>query len=126
MAFYKGTLTPLIGIGACVSVQFGAFHEARRRLETWNKKYNPGRSELTYAQYYLAGATAGVANSKFPLGRRGDGIGRGLMKVWNGSGALEPDRACAHPAANAATRGSGAVQRAIGLHPQADLTRRGG
>ncbi|KAG9537783.1 hypothetical protein KCU84_g24423, partial [Aureobasidium melanogenum] len=25
-AFYKGTLTPLIGIGACVSVQFGAFH----------------------------------------------------------------------------------------------------
>ncbi|KAG5916189.1 hypothetical protein E4U42_007782, partial [Claviceps africana] len=30
LAFYKGTLTPLLGIGACVSVQFGAFHAARR------------------------------------------------------------------------------------------------
>ena len=30
LAFYKGTLTPLIGIGACVSVQFGAFNYARR------------------------------------------------------------------------------------------------
>ncbi|KAJ5541844.1 hypothetical protein N7494_006920 [Penicillium frequentans] len=37
-AFYKGTLTPLIGIGACVSVQFGAFHQARRKLEELNQK----------------------------------------------------------------------------------------
>ncbi|KHO01017.1 mitochondrial carrier protein (Ymc1) [Metarhizium album ARSEF 1941] len=32
LAFYKGTLTPLLGIGACVSIQFGAFHAARRWL----------------------------------------------------------------------------------------------
>ncbi|KAF8458226.1 mitochondrial carrier domain-containing protein [Kalaharituber pfeilii] len=63
LAFYKGTLTPLIGIGACVSVQFGAFHEARRRLAGWNKEYRPQRKELTLGQYYLAGATAGVANT---------------------------------------------------------------
>ncbi|KAL1968935.1 hypothetical protein VTN77DRAFT_1296 [Rasamsonia byssochlamydoides] len=63
LAFYKGTLTPLIGIGACVSVQFGAFHEARRRFEEINAKKNPGIHGLTYTQYYLAGAFAGITNS---------------------------------------------------------------
>ncbi|CAG8950918.1 hypothetical protein HYFRA_00003135 [Hymenoscyphus fraxineus] len=63
LAFYKGTLTPLIGIGACVSVQFGAFHEARRRFEARNKALNPLKPDLSYAQYYGAGAFAGIANS---------------------------------------------------------------
>ncbi|CAK97477.1 carrier protein YMC1, mitochondrial [Aspergillus awamori] len=61
-AFYKGTLTPLIGIGACVSVQFGAFHEARRRLEKLNKK-KYADSTLSYTQYYMAGSFAGLTNS---------------------------------------------------------------
>ncbi|KOS37713.1 hypothetical protein ACN38_g11475 [Penicillium nordicum] len=61
-AFYKGTLTPLIGIGACVSVQFGAYHEARRRLEDMNKK-KYADSALSYTQYYLAGSFAGITNS---------------------------------------------------------------
>ncbi|KAG4437011.1 mitochondrial carrier domain-containing protein [Leptodontidium sp. 2 PMI_412] len=63
LAFYKGTLTPLIGIGACVSVQFGAFHEARRRIEAYNTSKNPLSPGLSYGQYYCAGAFAGVANS---------------------------------------------------------------
>jgi len=63
LAFYKGTLTPLIGIGACVSVQFGAFHEARRRLEAYNTSKNPSNPGLSYPQYYAAGAFAGLANS---------------------------------------------------------------
>ncbi|KAL8376759.1 hypothetical protein RB595_007738 [Gaeumannomyces hyphopodioides] len=61
LAFYKGTLTPLLGIGACVSVQFGAFHQARRWFEARN-----GAGDgvpLGYGQYYAAGAFAGVANS---------------------------------------------------------------
>ncbi|GAQ11144.1 carrier protein YMC1, mitochondrial [Aspergillus lentulus] len=62
LAFYKGTLTPLIGIGACVSVQFGAFHEARRRLEELNKKKYADPT-LSYGQYYLAGSFAGLTNS---------------------------------------------------------------
>ena len=63
-AFYKGTLTPLIGIGACVSVQFGAFHQARRQFEEYNLSKNPlGGGGLSYGQYYLSGAFAGVANS---------------------------------------------------------------
>jgi solute carrier family 25 carnitine/acylcarnitine transporter 20/29 len=61
-AFYKGTLTPLLGIGACVSVQFGAFHAARR----WFEERNAATSkplQLGYGQYYAAGAFAGLANS---------------------------------------------------------------
>ena len=44
-------------------MQFGAFHEARRRFEEINATkdhLNPG---LSYSQYYLAGAFAGVTNS---------------------------------------------------------------
>jgi solute carrier family 25 (mitochondrial carnitine/acylcarnitine transporter), member 20/29 len=64
LAFYKGTLTPLLGIGACVSVQFGAFHQARRWFESSNAAKHPlGASSLSYGQYYLAGAFAGVSNS---------------------------------------------------------------
>lgn len=65
LAFYKGTLTPLIGIGACVSVQFGAFHWARRRFEEANL-HSRGKDQpvtLTYGQYYAAGAFAGLTNS---------------------------------------------------------------
>jgi len=62
LAFYKGTLTPLIGIGACVSVQFGAFHEARRWFEARNTSAG-GTAGLTYPQFALAGAFAGVTNS---------------------------------------------------------------
>ncbi|KAH7325014.1 mitochondrial carrier domain-containing protein [Stachybotrys elegans] len=60
LAFYKGTLTPLIGIGACVSIQFGAFHSARRWFEARNGAASPG---LSYGQYFAAGSFAGVANS---------------------------------------------------------------
>ncbi|TID13958.1 mitochondrial carrier [Venturia nashicola] len=64
LAFYKGTLTPLIGIGACVSVQFGGFQFARRTLEQRNLDRNPnGPATLSYGQYYLAGAFAGISNT---------------------------------------------------------------
>ncbi|CAN8105035.1 unnamed protein product [Discula destructiva] len=61
LAFYKGTLTPLLGIGACVSVQFGGFHAARRFFEERNGA--GANVPLSYGQYYAAGAFAGVANS---------------------------------------------------------------
>ncbi|KAK1753101.1 carrier protein YMC1, mitochondrial [Echria macrotheca] len=60
LAFYKGTLTPLLGIGACVSIQFGAFHSARRYLEDRKSSSSP---QLSYTEYYAAGAFAGIANS---------------------------------------------------------------
>ena len=62
LAFYKGTLTPLIGIGACVSVQFGGFHYARRAFEKRNLE-KTGNAQLSYGQYYASGAFAGVANT---------------------------------------------------------------
>ncbi|CAN9122127.1 unnamed protein product [Alternaria alternata] len=62
LAFYKGTLTPLIGIGACVSVQFGGFHYARRAFEASNEA-KTGKGQLSYSQYYAAGAFAGIANT---------------------------------------------------------------
>jgi solute carrier family 25 carnitine/acylcarnitine transporter 20/29 len=45
-----------------VSVQFGAFHYARRQFEqaNLNKYSNP---ELSYGQYYAAGAFAGITNT---------------------------------------------------------------
>lgn len=58
-AFYKGASAPLIGIGGCVSIQFYAFHEAKRAI---SEKLNGGLP-LTFGQYYLAGAAAGVANT---------------------------------------------------------------
>lgn len=60
-AFYKGTLAPLFGVGACVSVQFYAFHEARRQL--LDKFSEPGQKDLTLKQFYLAGAFAGIVNT---------------------------------------------------------------
>ncbi|KAI1809114.1 mitochondrial carrier domain-containing protein [Poronia punctata] len=63
LAFYKGTLTPLLGIGACVSIQFGAFGYAKRHFETANALAGKKGSELSYGQYYASGAFAGVANS---------------------------------------------------------------
>ncbi|KAH9255016.1 hypothetical protein BASA81_006961 [Batrachochytrium salamandrivorans] len=37
LGFYKGTLTPLVGIGACVSIQFGALEAMKRLLAGSNK-----------------------------------------------------------------------------------------
>ncbi|KAK9239896.1 mitochondrial carrier domain-containing protein [Lipomyces kononenkoae] len=62
LAFYKGTLTPLVGVGACVSVQFGVFEGMKRFFLRQNA--STGNSEgLTYTQYYVAGSMAGLANS---------------------------------------------------------------
>jgi solute carrier family 25 carnitine/acylcarnitine transporter 20/29 len=63
LAFYKGTLTPLIGIGACVSVQFGAFGFAKRYFENKNSSLTTLNPGLSYSQYYASGAFAGIANS---------------------------------------------------------------
>ncbi|KAF2166182.1 hypothetical protein M409DRAFT_55051 [Zasmidium cellare ATCC 36951] len=70
-AFYKGTLTPLIGIGACVSVQFAGFNYAKRAFEAQNAaklhksvdQLDKEPQPLSYGQYYAAGAFAGLANT---------------------------------------------------------------
>lgn len=59
LAFYKGTLTPLLGIGACVSIQFAALESAKRYFRGNNA---PGQ-ELSLPELCAAGAFAGVANT---------------------------------------------------------------
>ncbi|KAH3903098.1 organic acid transporter SCDLUD_000710 [Saccharomycodes ludwigii] len=61
LAFYKGTLTPLLGIGVCVSVQFGANEAMKRLFHKLNRdKIN---SHLTLWQYYCCGTVGGVSNA---------------------------------------------------------------
>ncbi|KAK6205403.1 mitochondrial carrier protein [Scheffersomyces amazonensis] len=59
LAFYKGTLPPLFGVGVCVSLQFYGFHEARRQLLT----YNNTKDLNLWPQTYIAGAVAGIVNT---------------------------------------------------------------
>lgn len=47
-----------------MSIQFGAFHYVRKSLEDFNaRNHGLNHSNLSLGQYYLAGGTAGVANS---------------------------------------------------------------
>ncbi|KAJ3086245.1 Mitochondrial carrier protein ymc2 [Quaeritorhiza haematococci] len=62
--FYKGTLTPLIGIGACVSIQFGALEYMKRIFVEKNKAASsPTPTQLSIPQLFVAGAVSGTANS---------------------------------------------------------------
>ncbi|KIM31398.1 hypothetical protein M408DRAFT_258752 [Serendipita vermifera MAFF 305830] len=66
LAFYKGTLTPLLGVGACVSIQFGALEYMKRVFTTQNLKARKGGLDgktLDPFQLLVAGASAGIANS---------------------------------------------------------------
>lgn len=59
LAFYKGTLAPLFGVGVCVSLQFYGFHEAKRQLL---KLLDLTQLNL-WPQTYIAGACAGIVNT---------------------------------------------------------------
>ncbi|KAL3896023.1 MAG: hypothetical protein SGCHY_004341 [Lobulomycetales sp.] len=54
--FYRGTLAPLVGVGACVSLQFAGLQNAKEFFKT------PG-NPLTPMQFFLAGAFGGLVNS---------------------------------------------------------------
>lgn len=60
LAFYKGTLAPLIGVGACVSCQFGV-NEAMKRYFLRVNGYKD--QHLSLLQYYTCGFVSGSANA---------------------------------------------------------------
>lgn len=60
LAFYKGTLTPLVGVGACVSIQFGVNEAMKRFFHSLNSQ---PQATLGLSQYYACGVVSGVANS---------------------------------------------------------------
>ncbi|EUC58747.1 carrier Ymc1 protein [Rhizoctonia solani AG-3 Rhs1AP] len=66
LSFYKGTLTPLLGIGLCVSIQFAALEGVKRAFADVNRKSGYGGPDGTVlggGQLVVAGAAAGLANS---------------------------------------------------------------
>ncbi|KAJ1985105.1 Mitochondrial carrier protein ymc2 [Dimargaris cristalligena] len=60
--FYKGTTTPLVGVGLCVSIQFLVLEHMKRTFAQHNAA-STTPAPLSLTQLYVAGATAGVANS---------------------------------------------------------------
>lgn len=59
LAFYKGTLAPLFGVGACVSLQFYGFHETKRQILSRQHKSELG----LWPETYVCGAVAGIVNT---------------------------------------------------------------
>jgi len=71
LALYKGTLTPLLGIGVCVSIQFGVLEQMKRFFKDMNERKHTTDSvvsgSLSKTQFFASGATAMWVNS-FVLG----------------------------------------------------------
>eukprot|EP01137_Pigoraptor_chileana_P009048 Opistho-2@56722 len=61
-ALFKGTLPPLVGIGACVSIQFATVEAVKRYFQDGDKTRRLGYDEL-----YVCGAAAGIANSAIAI-----------------------------------------------------------
>ena len=58
-------MTPLLGIGLCVSIQFGALEWSKRLFAAQNARSGrggPGGATLSSGQLFLAGSFAGLAN----------------------------------------------------------------
>ncbi|POW03805.1 hypothetical protein PSTT_10832, partial [Puccinia striiformis] len=47
LGFYKGTSLPLIGIGACVSIQFGCLEASKRAFNQWQWSSTESRSAIS-------------------------------------------------------------------------------
>jgi len=65
LAFYKGTVSPLLGIGACVSIQFGVLEYTKRYFTAYNARTGQDASQsagLSSSQLLIAGALAGLSN----------------------------------------------------------------
>ncbi|KAI0066002.1 mitochondrial carrier [Artomyces pyxidatus] len=65
LAFYKGTLTPLLGIGVCVSIQFGVLEYTKRHFAAQNTRKGHGGPDgklLSSGQLITAGVLAGLGN----------------------------------------------------------------
>mmetsp|Transcript_32556 Transcript_32556/g.56331 ORF Transcript_32556/g.56331 Transcript_32556/m.56331 type:complete len:294 (+) Transcript_32556:285-1166(+) len=58
LSFWKGSIPPLVGVGACVSIQFGVLGIVKKKLKDYN-----GGAELSLKQVALSGSIAGMANA---------------------------------------------------------------
>jgi solute carrier family 25 carnitine/acylcarnitine transporter 20/29 len=62
LGFYRGTLSPLIGITFCVSIQFGSNELAKKYVRKKNKK-ELGRDELDSFDFIRCGVFSGICTS---------------------------------------------------------------
>ncbi|KAL4943229.1 hypothetical protein BDV06DRAFT_211262 [Aspergillus oleicola] len=63
LAFYKGTLPPLLGVGACISIVYSTFHTISESIKSSTSNDPSSLTSLSPAQTFLAGGLAGLANS---------------------------------------------------------------
>ena len=69
MIINLGALSPLAGIAACVSLQFGGNEAAKRVILRYNKKKESNsedkkdNEELTPRQFVICGSAAGILNT---------------------------------------------------------------
>ncbi|BAO40112.1 carrier protein YMC1 [Kluyveromyces marxianus] len=61
--FYKGTMAPLVGVGACVSCQFGVNEAMKRMFKDINRSRGRFENSLSLGQYYTCGFVSGSANA---------------------------------------------------------------
>ncbi|KAL4794764.1 mitochondrial carrier domain-containing protein [Aspergillus venezuelensis] len=62
LAFYKGTLPPLLGVGACISIVYSTFHTISESIKS-STSTATANSTLSPPKTFLAGGLAGLANS---------------------------------------------------------------
>lgn len=97
--FYRGTVMPLIGVGACVSAQFTVNEGMKRFFSSQNKSKGADQYLLAYHQLYISGGAAGFANSflaapieqiRIRLQTQADGALKGpfdtIAKIWRAGG----------------------------------------
>lgn len=56
-------MTPLLGIGLCVSIQFAGLEYSKRLFSARNVASGTGDGSLTGSQYFASGVIAGLLNS---------------------------------------------------------------
>ncbi|KAL4983456.1 mitochondrial carrier domain-containing protein [Aspergillus falconensis] len=62
LAFYKGTLPPLLGVGTCISIVYSTYHKVSASFKSHTDTPDQALT-LTTAQTFLTGGLAGLANS---------------------------------------------------------------
>ncbi|KAH8807877.1 carrier protein YMC1 [Xylogone sp. PMI_703] len=64
LAFYKGSVAPLLGVGACVGLVYSSFNGFHNAIESLKIENSPDTSHHTsISQIYIQGGLAGLANS---------------------------------------------------------------
>ncbi|CEP61069.1 uncharacterized protein LALA0_S02e06040g [Lachancea lanzarotensis] len=93
MAFYKGTAVPLVGVGACVSCQFGVNESMKRYFHSRTGAVEG--AHLSLGQYYVCGFASGAANALLATPIEHVRIRMQIQKSSKGEGLYRSSLDCA-------------------------------